>query len=269
MALRAVVAFVRLVFSAPAVSRSARERLCAYAHNARVTAGETGRYPIVMDALNGCAPSWLQLARQAIKILDRAEREARVAEERSARFTRKRDRRPMEAVAKGKATAKKRRPAHFAKRSSARRLAQRAELGARRFPRELSATAIVLKAMAPGHWYFRSQIRAACPELPAGSLSALLGGGGYSLLPGSSGKGSQPGLGRIPRRFAAEGRGHEPRAPQPVAIPIDRDGGSGAYGNPDRPDAVDSDSPLAGRIRKRAGSASTPRARGVATALRP
>lgn len=180
MALRAVVAFVRLVFSAPAVSRSARERLCAYAHNARVTAGETGRYPIVMDALNGCAPSWLQLARQAIKILDRAEREARVAEERSARFTRKRDRRPMEAVAKGKATAKKRRPAHFAKRSSARRLAQRAELGARRFPRELSATAIVLKAMAPGHWYFRSQIRAACPELPAGSLSALLGGGGYS-----------------------------------------------------------------------------------------
>ena len=128
-----------------------------------------------METFNGRPPTWLQIAKRAIKILDRAEREERKAEERWARFTKKGDCRPIAVVEKGKATAKKRRRAHSAKRSSARRLAQREEHGARLFPREMSATAIVLLALEPGRWYLRSQIRALVPELPSGTLDALLG----------------------------------------------------------------------------------------------
>lgn len=129
----------------------------------------------VRDAFDGRAPSWLQIAKRAIRILDQAEREEQKAEERRARYTRKGDRRPVEAVAKGKATAKKHRRQRSAKRGSARRLAQRAEHGPRLFPREMSATAIVLSALEPGRFYLRSQIRAVCPQLPSGTLEALLG----------------------------------------------------------------------------------------------
>ena len=134
-----------------------------------------GRSLYIRDALDGRAPSWLRIAKGAIKLLDREEREARKAEERWARFTKKGNRRPVEAVEKGKATAKRQRQQRSAKLSSARRLAQKAEHGAQLCPRELSAVAIVLSALEPGRWYLRSQIREACPELPGGSLSALLG----------------------------------------------------------------------------------------------
>ena len=127
-----------------------------------------------MDAFNGRAPTWLQIAKRAIRILDRDERDARRAEERWARFTKKGDRRSVEAIEKGKTTTKKCRHQRSSARSSERRLAQRAEHATRRFPREMSAVAIVLSALEPG-WYIRSQIREACPELPAGTLEALLG----------------------------------------------------------------------------------------------
>ena len=93
----------------------------------------------------------------------------------NSRWTRRGDRRSIETVEKGKATALRNRRKRARARGNARRAAQSAELGARRFRRELSATAVVLKAIEPGRWYLRSDIRAACPELPGGALRALLG----------------------------------------------------------------------------------------------
>ena len=79
--------------------RSGRQRVRASGHS--LLAGS----PDVMKTFDSRPPTWLQLAKQAIKILDREERETRKAEERWARFTKKGDRRPVEAIEKGKATA--------------------------------------------------------------------------------------------------------------------------------------------------------------------
>ena len=63
--------------------------------------------------------------------------------------------------------------ASCASTGDARRAVQSAELGARRFRRKLSATAVLLSALEPGRWYLRNEIRAAS-ELPEGALNALL-----------------------------------------------------------------------------------------------
>lgn len=220
----------------------------------------------ILSIINGRPPTPLQTAKHAIKILDRAEREAHKAEERWARFTQKGDHRPIAAVEKGKITAKKHRRQRSSARSSARRLAQRAELGARRFPREMSATAVVLLAMEPGRWYVRNQLRAACPELPAGSLSALLGGR-LLACPALLEKAPNPAWDEF--RGGLRPADTSPERRSRWRYRLTAMGGSCPRGNPNRPDAVDGDGPLAGRTRKRAGSASASRARCVATALRP
>jgi hypothetical protein len=79
----------------------------------------------------------------------------------------------MEAVEKGKLTARRRRRQRASKSSAVRRQAQTAEVAARRFPREISATAIVLSALEPGRSYLRSEIHAACPELPSGAVGLI------------------------------------------------------------------------------------------------
>ena len=113
-------------------------------------------------------------ARDALDKIDAIERRCQA---KADRWTKKGDHRPIEAVDRGKATAIRRRRQRSGARSSERRLAQRAEHTARLFPRKVCATAIVLSALTPARWYLRSQIRAACLELPLGSLEALLGRG--------------------------------------------------------------------------------------------
>ena len=112
-------------------------------------------------------------ARDALDNLDKVERRRQA---RADRWTKKGDRRPIAAVEKGKKTVLKSQRRRARQRGDARHLVQSAELGARRFRRELSATAVLLSALEPGRWYLRGQIRAACrPELPEGAISALLG----------------------------------------------------------------------------------------------
>ena len=84
---------------------------------------------------------WVRITRRAIAVLDRYEREVKQAEERWARFTKKGDRRPIEAIERGKATVQRKHRQRSAKCSSARRLAQRKDHGARLVPREMSAAA--------------------------------------------------------------------------------------------------------------------------------
>ena len=84
---------------------------------------------------------WVRITRRAIAVLDRYEREVKQAEERWARFTKKGDRRPIEAIESGKATVQRKHRQRSAKCSSARRLAQRKDHGARLVPREMSAAA--------------------------------------------------------------------------------------------------------------------------------
>lgn len=90
-------------------------------------------------------------------------------------WTRKGDRRSIATVEKGKKTFLRNRRRRARARGNERRAIQSAELGDRRFHRELSATAILLRALEPDRWYVRSEIRAACPELPRGTLDAQLG----------------------------------------------------------------------------------------------
>ena len=112
----------------------------------------------------------------AIDALDKLDKVERRRQVKADRFTRKGDRRPIEAVEKGKKTVLKSQRRRARQRGDARRAVQSAKLGARRFRRELSATAVLLSALEPGRWYLRGQIRAACrPELPEGTISALLG----------------------------------------------------------------------------------------------
>ena len=112
----------------------------------------------------------------AIDALDKLDKVERRRQAKADRFTRKGDRRPIEAVEKGKKTVLKSQRRRARQRGDTRRAVQSAKLGARRFRRELSATAVLLSALEPGRWYLRGQIRAACrPELPEGAISALLG----------------------------------------------------------------------------------------------
>ena len=110
----------------------------------------------------------------AIDALDKLDAIERRRQAKADKWTKRGDRRPIEAVEKGKATVQKQRRQRSGARSSERRLAQRAEHKARLFPRETSATAAMLSALNPGRWYLRSEIRAACPELPEGTVGALL-----------------------------------------------------------------------------------------------
>ena len=111
----------------------------------------------------------------AIDALDKIEADERRRQARADRWTKKGDRRSIESVEKGKKTVLKSQRRRARQRGYARRTVQGAELGARRFCRGLSATAVLLLALEPGRWYLRGDIRAACPELPEGTVSALLG----------------------------------------------------------------------------------------------
>lgn len=90
-------------------------------------------------------------------------------------WVRKGDRRSIATVEKEKKTGLRNRRRRSRARGNERRAVQSIELGARRFRRELSATAVLLRALEPGRWYLRSEIRTACPDLPSGSLDAILG----------------------------------------------------------------------------------------------
>lgn len=90
-------------------------------------------------------------------------------------WTRKGDHRSIATVERGKKTALRNRRRRARSRGNERRAMQSAELGSRHFCRELSATAVVLRAMLPGRLHMRSDIRAACPILPSGSIDAILG----------------------------------------------------------------------------------------------
>ena len=133
----------------------------------------------ILDVLLSLAKRDKRLSRTlclaAVDALDKIDAIERRRRAKADRFTRKGDRRPIEAVEKGKKTILKRRRRRARQRGYAQRAVQSAELGARRFHRELSATAVLLLALEPGRFYLRGQIRAAIPELPEGAISALLG----------------------------------------------------------------------------------------------
>ena len=133
----------------------------------------------LVDTLIALAKTSKPLARVVFRAtqsaLDKIEKRERRRELRQERFTRKGDRRSIESVAKGISTRQKNRRKRSRLRTNERRTIQNANFNERCFHRELSATAIMLKAMDPGRAYLRSEIRAACPELPEGSICALLG----------------------------------------------------------------------------------------------
>ena len=133
----------------------------------------------IFDTLISLAKSDKRFSRTlcvaAIDALDNLDKVERRRQARADRWTKKGDRRPIAAVEKGKKTVLKSQRRRARQRGDARHLVQSAELGARRFRRELSATAVLLSALEPGRWYLRGQIRAARPELPEGAISALLG----------------------------------------------------------------------------------------------
>ena len=123
--------------------------------------------------------------------------------------------RPIEAVEKGKATAKKRRRQHSAKRSSARRLTQREEHGARCFPRESPPRQSCSWPWNPAG--LRSQIRALVPELPSGTLDAMLG---QELVDGHglARTRPQPFLGRKAGHSQVKGADSRPERLKPMAV---------------------------------------------------